>query len=68
MISVDGRALEIVTDRGTVLFRFPDADKLSEALLILALQGTRKVEFVDDARFNPALILDSELQPAGART
>lgn len=53
-VSVDGRDLEVVTDDGAFAFKFPDAEKLSEALLILALQGTKKVEFVDDHRFNPA--------------
>lgn len=56
-VNINGRQLEIVTENGDFAFDFPDVDKLSEALLILALQGTKKVEFVDDPRFNPARFL-----------
>ena len=54
MVSIEDCKLGIITENGTFDFSFPDSDKLSEALLILALQGTKKVEYVDDARFNPA--------------
>lgn len=54
MVNIDGQQLEIITDDGSFDFAFGTKDQLSEALLILALQGTKKVEYVDDARFNPA--------------
>jgi hypothetical protein len=57
MVNIDGRQLEIVTDDGAFDFQFPSTEKLSEALLILALQSTKRVEFLDDRRFNPARIL-----------
>jgi hypothetical protein len=53
-VNINDRELQIVTDDGELEFSFPDHDELSEALLILALQGTKKVEFLDDHRFNPA--------------
>jgi len=69
MVSIDGGALEIVTENGSYDFSFPSAEKLSEALLILALQGTGKVEDLDDPRFNPARfdIPHSPLESAGCR-
>jgi hypothetical protein len=57
MVNIDDRQLEIVTDCGAFDFKFPNAEKLSEALLILALQSTKRVEFLDDRRFNPARFL-----------
>jgi hypothetical protein len=56
-VNIDGRQLEVVTTGGSFAFKFPNEDKLSEALLILALQGTKKVEYLDDHRFNPARFL-----------
>jgi hypothetical protein len=52
-ISIDGSRLEILTENGAYDFNFQNTEKLSEALLILALQSTKKVEFLDDTRFNP---------------
>jgi hypothetical protein len=54
MVSIDGHQLEIVTENGAFGFKFPNTEKLSEALLILALQSTKRVDFLDDQRFNPA--------------
>ena len=54
MLNIDGRSLEVVTEHGAFDFQFPSTEKLSEALLILALQATKRVEFLDDRRFNPA--------------
>jgi len=56
MVNIDCFKLEIVTDDGAFNFTFPSYEKLSEALLILALQSTKRVEFLDDRRFNPARI------------
>jgi hypothetical protein len=53
MVSIEGHQLEVVTEHGAYDFQFPNTEKLSEALLILALQSTKRVEFVDDRRFNP---------------
>lgn len=57
MVNIDDRQLEIVTDDGAFDFKFSSAEKLSEALLILALQSTKRVEFLDDRRFNPSRII-----------
>jgi hypothetical protein len=54
MVSIDGCRLEVVTEHGKFDFSFPATEQLSEALLILALQGTKSVEHRDDLRFNPA--------------
>ena len=54
MVSIDGHQIEVVTETGAFDFSFPTKEKLSEALLILALQSTKKVEPLDDIRFNPA--------------
>jgi hypothetical protein len=54
MLRIDGNELEVVTENGAFDFKFLDGEQLSEALLILGLQSTKRVEFVDDARFNPA--------------
>ena len=56
MVNIACCKLEIVTDDGAFNFTFPSYEKLSEALLILALQSTKRVEFLDDRRFNPARI------------
>jgi hypothetical protein len=65
MVSIEGRKLEILTEDGFYDFNFPTTEKLSEALLILALQGTKKVEYLDDCRFNPArLPLSPSFAPA----
>ena len=56
-VNIDGRQLEVVTDEGAFAFNFADVEKMSEALLILALQGTKPVQFIDDPRFNPARFL-----------
>ena len=54
MVSIDNCTLRITTDIAVHTYAFGSADELSEALLILSLKGTKKVEFVDEARFNPA--------------
>jgi hypothetical protein len=53
MLNINGHQLEVVTEHGAFDFQFPNDEKLSEALLILALQSTKRVEYVDDRRFNP---------------
>lgn len=53
MVNIDGRQLEIVTESGAFDFKFPNNEKLSEALLILALQSTRRVSFTDELCFDP---------------
>ncbi len=53
MLNINGHELEVVTESGAFDFHFSSTEKLSEALLILALQGTKRVEFIDDRRFNP---------------
>ena len=53
-VNINERDLQIVTADGSFDFPYSTLDELSEALLILALQGTKKVEFNDDPRFNPA--------------
>lgn len=57
MVSINDLILRITTDIGVLSFEFDSADELSEALLILSLTGSKKVEFLDEARFNPARIL-----------
>jgi hypothetical protein len=57
MVSINHLTLRITTDIGVLNYTFPTADDLSEALLILSLSGTRRVEFLDEARFNPARFL-----------
>jgi hypothetical protein len=57
MVSIDQSTLRITTDIAVHTYAFDNADELSEALLILSLKGTKKVEFMDDARFNPARFL-----------
>jgi hypothetical protein len=52
-VQIEGRKLEIVTDNGSFAFNFADVDAMSEGLLILALNATKEVRFVDDPRFNP---------------
>lgn len=55
MVNIDGNRhqLEIITEFGAFDFKFSDSEALSEALLILALQSTRRVDYTDDLRFNP---------------
>ena len=57
IVSIDKCTLRITTDITVHTYDFKTADELSEALLILSLRGTKKVEFMDDARFNPARFL-----------
>jgi len=57
MVSISDQTLRITTDLGVMTYEFESADKLSEALLILSLKGTKKVEFIDEARFNPSRFL-----------
>jgi len=54
MLNIEGHNLEVITQDGAFDFTFSSTEKLSEALLILALQSTKRVEFLDDRRFNPA--------------
>ena len=58
MVSINELTLRITTDIGVLSFDFETQDDLSEALLILSLQGTKRVEDLDEARFNPARFLD----------
>jgi hypothetical protein len=64
MVSIDQCTLRITTDIAVHTFAFETADELSEALLILSLKGTKKVEFMDDSRFNPARFLPGYDRPA----
>ena len=57
MVSINDLVLRITTEIGVLSYEFDSADELSEALLVLSLQGTKKVEFLDEARFNPARFL-----------
>ena len=57
MVSIKDLTLRITTDLGVNSFTFQTPDELSQALLILSLSGTRKVEDIDEARFNPARFL-----------
>lgn len=57
MVSINDLTLRITTDLGVLSFTYDSADDLSEALLKLSLTGTKKVEFLDEARFNPARFL-----------
>ncbi|MGZ8898572.1 MAG: hypothetical protein ACXW3Z_00605 [Limisphaerales bacterium] len=57
MVSINDLKLRITTDIGVLSFEFDSADELSEALLILSLTGSKKVEDLDEARFNPARFL-----------
>ena len=58
MVSINELTLRITTDIGVLSFDFETPDDLSEALLILSLQGTKRVDELDEARFNPARFLD----------
>jgi hypothetical protein len=58
MVSINDLNLRITTDIGVLSYDFETADELSEALLVLSLTGTKKVEFLDESRFNPARFLD----------
>jgi hypothetical protein len=57
MISINDLCLRITTDIGVLSYEYETAEELSEALLILSLTGSKKVEFLDEARFNPARVL-----------
>jgi hypothetical protein len=57
MVSINDLNLRITTDIGVLSYDFETQDELSEALLVLSLTGTKKVEFLDEARFNPARFL-----------
>jgi hypothetical protein len=57
MVSINDLNLRITTDIGVLSYDFETAEELSEALLVLSLTGTKKVEFLDEARFNPARYL-----------
>lgn len=57
MVSINDLTLRITTDFGVLSYRFGTADELSRALLVLSLSGTKKVEFLDEARYNPARFL-----------
>lgn len=57
MVSINDLTLRITTEIGVMTYRFDTADELSKALLVLSLSGTKKVEFLDEARFNPARFL-----------
>ena len=54
MVSISDCTLRLTLESGVLTYHFENPDQLSEALLILALTGTRKVEFLDQKRFNPA--------------
>ena len=58
MVSINELTLRITTDIGVLCFEYETPDDLSEALLVLSLQGTKRVDDLDEARFNPARFLD----------
>ena len=58
MVSISDCTLRITTDLGVMTFQYDSAEELSLALLKLSLQGTKKIENIDEARFNPARFLD----------
>ena len=58
MVSISELTLRITTDIGVLSFHYETPDDLSEALLILSLQGTKRVDDLDEVRFNPARFLD----------
>ena len=57
MVSINDLTLRVTTEIGVMSFQYDNADELSEALLILSLSGTKTVDYIDEARFNPARIL-----------
>jgi len=57
MVSIKDLTLRVTTDITVLSYEFETAEELSEALLILSLTSTKKVEFIDEARFNPARFL-----------
>ena len=57
MVSINDLNLRITTDIGVLSYDFATSEELSKALLVLSLTGTKKVEFLDEARFNPARFL-----------
>ena len=58
MVSINDLTLRITTEIGVLTYEFETQDDLSEALLILSLQGTKRVDYLDEVRFNPARFLD----------
>ena len=58
MVSINDLTMRITTEIGVLSYEFDTADELSEALLILSLQGTKRVDYLDEVRFNPARFLD----------
>ena len=58
MVSIYDLTLRITTEIGVLTYEFETQDELSEALLILSLQGTKRVDYLDEVRFNPARFLD----------
>ena len=58
MVSINELTLRITTDIGVLCFEYETPDDLSEALLVLSLQGTKRVDYLDEVRFNPARFLD----------
>ena len=58
MVSINDLTLRITTEIGVLTYEFETQDELSEALLILSLQGTKRVDYLDEVRFNPARFLD----------
>jgi hypothetical protein len=63
MVSINDLNLRITTDITVLSYNFETPEELSEALLILSLTGTKKVEFLDEARFNPARVLSCYKNP-----
>jgi hypothetical protein len=57
MVSINDLTLRITTEIGVLSYEFDSPDELSEALLILSLQGTKRVDYLDEVRFNPARFL-----------
>jgi hypothetical protein len=68
MVSINDLNLRVTTDIGVLSYDFDTTEELSEALLILSLTGTKKVEFIDEARFNPARFLSNYKGQRKART
>lgn len=69
MVAINDLTLHITTDLGVMSFKYSTADELSHALLKLSLTGTKKVEFIDEQRFNPARFLDCyrDIRPKSKR-
>ena len=58
MVSINDLTLRITTEMGVLTYEYETQEDLSEALLILSLQGTKRVDDLDEIRFNPARFLD----------